>query len=238
VDFVVVGFGLGAITILLGIVMGAVAARWDRAAATAPSPADAARDSAVAADRRVVGLSLLYAGGAILLATIGALAGSLDDGTGAYLVATTVTVAAAGILFQVSLQRSRRPLPRRRRAPRGALALPVHGVPPLDDAAVADSLSRLDAAAEAIDSARIVAAVDSDDAQSDDGLAERDPHDDSAGEAAAGSRSLAGEEENRATGDGTAERFPVSVPEEAAVGSTAGRAAAPRPAASDDENDV
>jgi hypothetical protein len=238
VEFVVVGFGLGALTILLGIVMGAVAARWERAAATAPSLADAARDSAVAAERRGIGLSLLYAGGAILLVTIGALAGSLDDGTGAYLVATTVTVAAAGILFRAYLQRARHPLPPRRRTARATPALAAHGDPALDDAAVADSLARLDAAAEAIDSARGAGVVDSGDAQSDAALTARDPRDDPATETDAGPRAPAGNEADSAERDSPSERSPLFAPEEAVIGSTAGRAAAPRPPASDDEDDV
>src|SRR5688572_27179216 len=102
VDFVVVGFGLGALTILCGLALLGVAARgWERAAERAPSPADAARDLATAADRRHLGQTVLYAGGAILLATMGALAGSLDDRTGAYFVATTATVAAVGALYWI-----------------------------------------------------------------------------------------------------------------------------------------
>jgi hypothetical protein len=99
-----------------------------------------------------VGLSLLFGGSAIILATIGALAGALDDRTGAYFVATTVTVAAAGIVFWSFLHRSRRPSPPRRRAQPVPVPLAARGVPDLDDAAVADSLARLDAAAEALDS--------------------------------------------------------------------------------------
>ena len=115
-DFVVVGFGLGALGVLLGVVMlGWLAPRSQRAAARASSPDDAARCQAVAAEHRGTGQAFLYAGGAMLLATVGALVGSLDDRTGAFLVATTATVAAVGILLAGYLQRARNPVPPRRR---------------------------------------------------------------------------------------------------------------------------
>ena len=99
-DFVVVGFGLGALGVLLGVVMLGVAgatvaasrgARL-RAGRRGPPPSRRGRASR---DRA----GLLYAGGAMLLATVAALAGSLDDRTGAFLVTTTATVAAVGILL-------------------------------------------------------------------------------------------------------------------------------------------
>lgn len=128
VDFVVVGLGLGALGVLCGvIILGWVAARWERSAARAASTEAAAYGLAAAADRRDVGQACLYAGGAILLATIGALAGSLDDRTGAFLVATTATVAAAGFLLWRYLHRSQRPLPARRRAAPAPLAAMTAG---------------------------------------------------------------------------------------------------------------
>jgi hypothetical protein len=51
----------------------------------------------------------------MLLATVAALGGSLDDRTGAFLVTTTATVAAVGILLMGYLQRTRNPVPPRRR---------------------------------------------------------------------------------------------------------------------------
>lgn len=114
-----VGLGLGALAILSGIVMlGALSGRWERAAARAADPGDAAYARAVAASRGATGQDLLWAGAAMLLATVGALAGSLDDRTGALLVATTATVAALGLLLRAHLYRVRHPLPRRSRAPR------------------------------------------------------------------------------------------------------------------------
>ena len=116
-DFVVVGFGLGALGVLLGVVMlGWLAPRSQQAAARVSTPDDAARHRAVAAERHGTGQAFLYAGGAMLLATVAGLVGSLDDRTGAFLVTTTATVAAIGILLVGYLQRVRNPMPARRRA--------------------------------------------------------------------------------------------------------------------------
>src|SRR5215208_7376773 len=83
VDFVVVGFGLGALGVLLGVFMlGWLAPRTQRAAARVSTPDDAARYQAVAADHHGTGQAFLYAGGAMLLATVAGLVGSLDDRTG------------------------------------------------------------------------------------------------------------------------------------------------------------
>jgi hypothetical protein len=119
-DFVVVGLTLGALAVLAGVVLlGWETSRWQRSAARADSSAAAARFLAIAADRRSTGEALLYAGAAIILATVGALAGSLDDRTGAFFVVTTVTVAAAGILLRAYLHRTRHPIPvTPRRVPR------------------------------------------------------------------------------------------------------------------------
>jgi len=119
-DFVVVGLTLGALAVLAGVVLlGWETGRWQRSAARADSSATAARFLAIAADRRSTGEALLYAGAAIILATVGALAGSLDDRTGAFFVVTTVTVAAAGILLRAYLHRTRNPIPvTPRRSPR------------------------------------------------------------------------------------------------------------------------
>ena len=134
-DFVVVGFGLGALGVLLGVVMlGRLAPRSQRAAARASSAADAARYRAVAAEHYGTGQAFLYAGGAMLLATVAGLLGSLDDRTGAFLVATTATVAAIGILLGGYLQRARNPVPPRRRtrsAPAASAPL-VTAPPPVD----------------------------------------------------------------------------------------------------------
>jgi hypothetical protein len=116
VDFVVVGFGLGALGVLLGVVMlGWLEPRSRHAAARVSSPDDAARHRALAAERHGTGQAFLYAGGAMLLATVAGLVGSLDDRTGAFLVTTTATVAAVGILLVGYLQRVRNPMPARRR---------------------------------------------------------------------------------------------------------------------------
>jgi hypothetical protein len=129
-DFVVVGLTLGALAVLAGVVLlGWESGRWQRSATRADSSAEAARFLAIAADRRSTGEALLYAGAAVILATVGALAGSLDDRTGAFFVVTTVTVAAAGILLRAYLHRSRHPIPATpRRVPR-----PVPPARPVDN---------------------------------------------------------------------------------------------------------
>jgi hypothetical protein len=126
VDFVVVGFGLGGLAIVLGLMLGWSAASRDRAALQAALPEGAARDRALARDRRGAGQALLSAGGAVLVATIGALAGGLDDQTGAFFVTTTATVATLGILVWAYFHRSRHPAPpRARRQPRSLPAADV-----------------------------------------------------------------------------------------------------------------
>jgi hypothetical protein len=116
VDFVVVGLGLGALGVLSGVItLGWLAERWARAAASVTVPEDRAYATAMATARRGLGQALIGAGSAVLIATAGALVGSLDDRTGAYLVTTTVTVASLGLLLRAYLDRSRHPLPPRRR---------------------------------------------------------------------------------------------------------------------------
>jgi len=136
VDFVVVGFGLGALGLLLGVVMlGWLTPRSRRAAARVSSADDAARWQAIAAEHHTTGRALLYSGGAILLATLAALASSLDDRTGALLVTTTATVAAIGILLAGYLQRARNPAPPRRRGrPAAAAGVTMVTAPPSVDA--------------------------------------------------------------------------------------------------------
>jgi hypothetical protein len=56
------------------------------------------------------------------MATVAGLVGSLDDRTGAFLVTTTATVAAIGILLVGYLQRTRNPMPARRRTRSAAVA--------------------------------------------------------------------------------------------------------------------
>jgi hypothetical protein len=117
VDFVVVGFGLGALAILIGVLMhGWLARRWQRSAARAATEDDRAADLATAAWRRDSGQALLTSGSALLIATVGALAGGLNDRIGAFFVTTTATVAALGLLLWGFLYRARHPAPPPRRA--------------------------------------------------------------------------------------------------------------------------
>ena len=134
-DFVVVGFGLGALGVLLGVVMlGWLEPRSQQAAVRVSSPDDAARHRALAAERHGTGQAFLYAGGAMLLVTVAGLVGSLDDRTGAFLVTTTATVAAIGILLVGYLQRVRNPMPARRRTRSAPVAnASMVTTPPLAD---------------------------------------------------------------------------------------------------------
>jgi hypothetical protein len=135
VDFVVVGFGLGALGVLLGVVMlGWLAPRSQHAALRVSSPDDAARHRALAAERHGTGQTFLYAGGALLLVTVAGLVSSLDDRTGAFLVTTTATVAAIGIILAGYLQRIRNPMPSRRRTRSAPMAgaSTVTAPPPAD----------------------------------------------------------------------------------------------------------
>lgn len=125
VDFVVVGLGLGALALLGGVCLFGWAGRWERDANRATTRQDAVHFSAMATWRRDAGQALLGAGSAILLATIGALAGSLTDQTGAFLVTTTATVAALGLLLWAYLYRSRHPIPPRAARLSGTETTPV-----------------------------------------------------------------------------------------------------------------
>lgn len=118
VDFVVVGFGIGALGVLLGVLLrGWLTGRGEQAALRAADPAVAAYERANAAECRGAGQAFLAAGAAVVLATVGGLAGGLDDRSGALLVTTTATVAALGIIVWGYLYRSRHPMPPRPRRP-------------------------------------------------------------------------------------------------------------------------
>ena len=121
-DFVVVGLGLSALSVLTGVLLlGWRLPLAERRLSAASGPQAAAADAAAAAIRGA-GHVMLASGGAIVLATVGALAASLDDRTGAFLVVTTVTVAALGILVWGYRNRNAIPwlAPRRRPLPAGA----------------------------------------------------------------------------------------------------------------------
>jgi len=154
VDFVVVGLGLGALGVLVGVIMyGWRPGRWERAAARATEPSAAAYANAMASSRRSTGQALLGAGGAMFLATIGALAGSLDDRTGAWLVVTTATIAALGLIVSGYLHRVRNPaLPRRQSRSATPLWTAERSVPLLPAAAWAEPLTEVEA--DAVGAAR------------------------------------------------------------------------------------
>lgn len=151
-----VGFGLGALGVLLGVLLrGWLAGRGERAARSAADPAVAAYEQANAAECRGAGQAFLAAGGAVVLATVGGLAGGLDDRGGALLVTTTATVAALGIILWGYLYRSRHPMPPRPRRPAavaassGPIAAPALAPPaPTAGLAAEDSLMASGDAAE------------------------------------------------------------------------------------------
>lgn len=117
-DFVVVGLGLGALGVLLGVLLFGVLAPLRERGADRAAADEAARDRAIAAEQREIGRAALAAGLAILVATSAALAAGLDDRTGAFLITSTVTIAAIGVLYWMSLYRRRNPLPARARRAR------------------------------------------------------------------------------------------------------------------------
>jgi hypothetical protein len=170
---------VGALAVLAGVVLlGWQTGRWQRSAAGAVSPDEAVRSLAIAADRRSTGEALLYAGAAIVLATVGALAGSLDDRTGAFFVVTTTTVAAFGILVRAYLHRVRHPIPAAPR--RAARPLPtvseaaaVASAPLADTLLIeADPAEDVDTAMEAIDIAAESAVAELDEAPGEEHDAE------------------------------------------------------------------
>lgn len=123
-DFVVVGLGVGALAILLGLTSREAGSRWWPLRRDQPvSATERARRLAIGRAGRAGGLVLCLAGGAIVVATIIALGLSLSDQAGAILVMATISAAVLGGVAWASLYVARyhpRPLPRapsRRPAP-------------------------------------------------------------------------------------------------------------------------
>ena len=141
-DFVVVGLGLGAIALLTGVILSG----WTAPRAASEAGATAAIDA---------GHLCLAAGGAIMLATIGALAGALDDRTGAFLVATTATVAALGFLLWGYLNQARilwlAPRRQVRASPAVAPAVTEEVPPPAPASAAAPVLAAIETGTEPLE---------------------------------------------------------------------------------------
>jgi len=99
VDFVVVGFGLGALAVLLGLAL-RDRGPWFWRVSPWRELASPLLVQRVAWGRgcRAGGLVLALAGGAVLLVTVVALLAGADDRPGLLLVAGTITLAAAGVL--------------------------------------------------------------------------------------------------------------------------------------------
>ena len=123
-DFVVVGLGVGALAILLGLTSREAGPRWWPLGRDQPLvPAEQARRLAIGRAGRAGGLVLCLAGGAIVVVTIIALGLSLSDQAGAILVMATISVTVLAGVAWAALYVARyhpRPLPRtpgRRAAP-------------------------------------------------------------------------------------------------------------------------
>lgn len=123
-DFVVVGLGVGALAILLGLTSREAGPRWwPLGRDQSHAPAERARRLAIGRAGRAGGLVLCLAGVAIVVATIIAIGLSLSDQAGAILVMATISLAVLGGVAWATLYVARyhpRPLPRtpgRRAAP-------------------------------------------------------------------------------------------------------------------------
>lgn len=137
-DFVVVGLGLGALGVLVGLALRDLAPRpWRVRAATHRPPAEVARRVAQARALRVGGRVLALAGGALWLATLAALAAGLDDRAGALVVLIVATLLLVAISAWVAAYAHRyHPRPARRPA---RTTTPAAGPPPLAAAITAET---------------------------------------------------------------------------------------------------
>lgn len=96
-DFVVVGLGVGALALLLGLSIRELGSRWWSIRPDEPlSTPDQARRLAIGRVSRAGGGVLSLAGGLILIATVAAIALGLPDRTGAIVVMAVVTIAVLG----------------------------------------------------------------------------------------------------------------------------------------------
>lgn len=115
-DFVVVGLGVGALAILLGLMSREAGSRWWPLRRDQPlAPAEQARRLAIGRAGRAGGLVLCLAGGAIIIATLIALGLNLSDQAGAILVMATISVTVFAGVAWAALYVARyhpRPLPR------------------------------------------------------------------------------------------------------------------------------
>ncbi|HEU0114760.1 MAG TPA: hypothetical protein VFQ80_08785 [Thermomicrobiales bacterium] len=108
-DFVVVGFGIGSICILAGLVLRDAPGWWARRPGRRPE----ADDLRTARLGRALGNVILVGGIALAVVTLAALFTGLSDGAGALLVASAVTVVAIGLVAWAMRWRRRYPPPSR-----------------------------------------------------------------------------------------------------------------------------
>jgi len=126
VDFVVVGLGLGAIGVLLGLALRDLAPRaWPVRSARELGRAEVARRVAWARPLRAAGRVLALAGLLLWVVTLAALAGGANDRAGAILVMAALTLLIAAALAWGALY-ARRYHPRpARRGPRRPVGDPL-----------------------------------------------------------------------------------------------------------------
>jgi hypothetical protein len=122
VDFVVVGFGIGSVCILAGLVLRDAPGWWTRCPRRQPPTDDALRAARLC---RALGNVLLVCGLALALVTLAALFTGLSDSVGALLVASAVTVVAIGVAAWAYRWRRRFPPPRRQMAAAALVAAPA-----------------------------------------------------------------------------------------------------------------
>ncbi|HET7095382.1 MAG TPA: hypothetical protein VFI22_17965 [Thermomicrobiales bacterium] len=121
-DFVVVGFGIGSICILAGLVLRDAPGWWDRLPRRRPTTEGDANTARLC---RAFGNVILVAGIALSMVTLAALFSGFSDSAGALLVASAVTIIAIGLVGWAIRWRQRFPPPRRRIGQAALAAAPL-----------------------------------------------------------------------------------------------------------------
>ncbi|HEU5432374.1 MAG TPA: hypothetical protein VFU81_11970 [Thermomicrobiales bacterium] len=121
-DFVVVGFGIGSICILAGLVLRDAPSWWSRLPGRRPATADDARTARLC---RALGNVLLVCGIVLSAVTLIVLFTGFSDGVGALLVASVVTIIAIAIVAWAMYWRQRNPPSRRPVAAAALTAAPL-----------------------------------------------------------------------------------------------------------------
>ncbi len=177
VDFVVVGLGLGAVGVLLGLVLWDIAPRrWQVPAAPSLPATELARRIAWARALRTGGRLVALGGFALWVATLLALATAASDRGGALVVVTSVTLlTAGGLVWVAAYARRYHPRPRRSGARRTPSApstnLATSDAPDATEDAAATVAVEIERAAPTEAAARAGSGVDRGEATAGAGLA-------------------------------------------------------------------